>query len=98
MGYNFMEAGTEINSAIHTIENSQAKIANCIARAVAERAKQGKISTSTASDIDNLLKDLPVEQRYRILLTALVTVVANGSYGNGRNSSASSSVRKSIFD
>lgn len=93
-----MEAGTEINSTIPTMKNYQNRIYDCLARAIEERAKDGKISTSTASDIDNLLKDLPVEQRYRILLTALVTVVANGSYGNGRNSSASSSVRKSIFD
>ena len=59
-----MEEVTDTNLATHSMKNNQDRIYDCLARAIEERAKDGNISTSTASDMDNLLKDLLAMKQY----------------------------------
>ena len=82
MGKNFMEAGTEIEALLDKINSDKAKISNIIAQAIVSRAKQGKINTSLASDIDKLLKGLSAEEKYKIMLTVAYYLANTGEFGN----------------
>ena len=98
MAMNFMEAGTEIESLVEKVESEKSKISNIIANAIVTRAKQGKINTSLGKDIDNLLRGLSTEEKYKIMLKVAYYLANSGEYGNTSTSSTPKKKKKSYDD
>jgi len=98
MATNFMEAGTEVQSIISDIEKSKSDIAKIVANAIVSRAKQGKVNQSLSKDINGILKDLPVEDRYEVMLSVAYYLANTGSFGNVSSSSGGTKKRKSDDD
>lgn len=72
MSTNFMTAGTEIGSYVDKYNQCLHKIANITAQACVDRAKSGKVNDGLKTDISNLIKDLPLEDKNKVLLQVCV--------------------------
>ena len=93
MGKNFVEAQTEIDDLVSQKNEIMVKISNNVAAAVLDRARGGNLK-GIGRDIDNLLKDLSDEEKYRVMVSATVAIAKNRAASSSSNSSSG---RDSLF-
>lgn len=90
---NFMEAGTEIESYISTMEQCVVKVSNVLGEACVSRAKNGKSTSNIENDITNIIKNLPPEYQIKIL-TRLASILTSQIKGGKTESSKKETRRR----
>ena len=101
MAKNFVEARTEIDNIINARRDTIKKIGSIVAAAITSRVNSGKDTSTLTRDIDNILADLPDNEKYQVMVLAAVEVAkvnANRSSGGNNQNRSKSSERSSLFD
>lgn len=89
MAKNFMEAGTEIEEQLEKRDKCLSNVSTIIVEAIIARIQSGKAGASIKSDVQNLIKGLPLEDQIAILSEALSKLASNVSGGGSKEKTSS---------
>lgn len=90
MAKNFMEAGTEIEEQLEKRDKCLSNVSTIIVEAIIARIQSGKAGAGIKSDVQNLIKGLPLEDQIAILSEALSKLASNVSGGGSKEKTSSS--------